>query len=442
MIFGRRDRGRGGRRRSLRSQRGFALPVTLMALAIGFGLASVGSVAAISSIRNAGRDNDTQRALAAAEAGIEQALLRQNQIFTADGYPCLVSGSGGDLIPGSPRPNGWCPEHTGTVDDGAFTYTVKPAEQYGPIPGQVRMVIVSEGVYNEATRKISVSSIASTGAPAFAPALVVGLDDFSSTGNGRIDATAATNGNMTLGGNSVVCGDVGHGIGKTLTVGPNASVCPGRNVIEQQYALAPPDPGNVAEENDNGRFFSLDTRSGAVTWNASSRTLSLSGKGTLTLGGANYSLCKLDMSGQSNIYIAAGATVRVWFDSPENCGFANNVVQMSMTGNSEISTTSGQAFDAGFLFVGSDTVNTRIVLAGNGTSNEMMIYAPRTDVEISGNGDYLGAIASKRMNNVGNGTITGDQSALAFEVGVQTNYTPERFVECVGPLSSTPDQGC
>lgn len=435
--------GTQGGLRAAGTQGGFALPLTLVVLTVGFALAAVGSVAAVSSIRNADRDTDSERALAVAEAGVEQALARQNKVFTAEGFPCLVVGAGGNLIPGSPQGNGWCPEQTGSVQGGQFTYTVKPAAQVDPLGGLERISIVSEGAVGDSSRRIALDSLASTGRPAFAQAEMIGLDDFTVNGEGYIEATAATNGDFYLDGNALVCGDVTHGVGKQLIIsGGNAGLCDGYTANEQQVTLAPPDPGNVAEENDNGRFFAEDTKAGNVTWNAGTRTLTLSGNSALTLGGANYSLCKLDMSGNSNIYIAAGATVRVWFDSPENCGQSSGVEQLSMTGNSEISATTGEPVDAGFIFVGSADIPTTVKLAGNGKANELMVYAPRSDVQISGNGNYSGAIAGKTVVDTGNGQIIGDESVLGFEIGVQTAYTPERFIECVGALSNSPHAGC
>ena len=108
---------RGSKGADRRSGSGIALPVTLIVITIGFALASVGSIAAMSSLRNTTRDESSKEAVAVAEAGLDQALLRQNKILTADGFPCLVLGAAQDLIPGYPLPNGWCPRQTGTVDE-------------------------------------------------------------------------------------------------------------------------------------------------------------------------------------------------------------------------------------------------------------------------------------------------------------------------------------
>jgi hypothetical protein len=429
--------------RSLGPQGGFALPLTLVVLVVGFMLAAVGSVAAISSIRHADRGTDSERALAVAEAGVEQALARQNKIFTADGYPCLVEGSGGNMIPGSPKANGWCPEQTGSVEGGDFTYTVKPAMQADPLGGLERISIVSEGAVGESTRRIALDSLASTGRPAFGQGQMIGLDDFIVDGYGYIEATAGTNGDFYLAGDALVCGDITYGVGKSLIIdGSNAALCDGYTSGEQQITLAPPDPGNVATDNDNDRFFTEDTKVGNVQWDPDARTLKMTGGAALTLGGSNYSFCTLDMQGDSNIYIADGATVRIWFDSPENCGLPDGVEQLSLTGNAEISTTSGDPVDAGLIFVGSADMETTVKLAGDGKANELMIYAPRSDVLISGEGNYRGAVAGKTLTTTGDGDLIGDDSVLGFEIGVQTAYARERFIECVGELTNSPYEGC
>ncbi len=427
----------------LADQSGIALPVTLMVITIAFALASVGSIAAMSSLRNTTRDESSKEAVAVAEAGLDQALLRQNKILTADGFPCLVLGAAQDLIPGYPLPNGWCPRQTGTVDGGTYTYQVKPATVLGVLGGENKITIVSQGTVGETTRRVTMDAYMSTGAPAFAEANVIGLDRFEFTGQrdrhlerGDQRRHGPERQREGLRRREARRGPRPDHLRRT------PASAPASGPRATRITLSPPDPGNVFTSNDNGRFFSQDTKVGSVSWNPTTRTITMTGNSALTLGGANYGICRLLMSGNSNLYIASGAVTRLWFDSPENCGLAAGSKQLSMTGNSQISVTSGAAGDAGLMFVGSSTVPSTIELAGNGRANELMLYAPRSDVLISGNGNYVGAIAGRTLVNSGNGTIRGDSSVLDFEVGVQTAYRPERFVECVGPLGSNPVAGC
>jgi hypothetical protein len=428
-----------------RDESGIALAITMMVITIGFALASVGSIAAMSSLRNTARDGGSKEALGVAEAGLQQALLRQNKILVSDAFPCLVLGATQDLIPGYPLPNGWCPRQSGTVGGGTYEYQVKPMTVLGALGGELKVEIVSEGTVNGETRRITTEAYSSTGAPAFADANVIGVESLEFNGSGTITSTAASNSDIVIGSSASLCGDAKHGEGRDLIVNGSGGLCSGYTETEGRLSLSPPDPGNAFTDNDNGRFFTDDTKTGTVTWDSTTRTLSLGGNGALTLGGANYGICRLIMEGNSNIYIADGAVTRIWFDSPENCGLAAGAAQMSMTGNSQISVTSGEAADAGLIFVGSSTTPSSISLSGNGRANELMIYAPLHDIVIGGNGSYTGAIAGKTLVSTGSGSIRADSSVLDFEVGVQTSFLPERFIECTGPFGSgtaAPDAGC
>ena len=107
-----------------------------------------------------------------------------------------------------------------------------------------------------------------------------------------------------------------------------------RRPTRARLSLPPVNQGDVATNNSNGRFFTQDPYTGgAPTWNPTTRELSLSSNKTLTLGGSNYSFCKLTMSRNSSIFVTAGATVRLYFDSPEHCGYPSGTTQLSVNSN-------------------------------------------------------------------------------------------------------------
>ena len=56
-----------------------------------------------------------------------------------------------------------------------------------------------------------------------------------------------------------------------------------------------------------------------MTWSAGTRQLTIDHNSSLTLTGHMYSFCKLTLNSNSAIYIAAGQTVNIYFDSPEHC---------------------------------------------------------------------------------------------------------------------------
>jgi hypothetical protein len=431
--------------RPISEEAGVAVAVTLMVITIGLALAAVGSIAAMGSLSNAGRDQSDKRSLAVAEAGAQQALMRQNKILTTDAAPCLIENAVGSLIPIAPESDGWCRAQSGEVEGGTFTYRAKPPLVLDALGSQERLTIVSTGSVNGETRRLSIDALKSTGVPAFAGAEVAGLNSFVVGGSAKIFANMGTNASYTLGGDAHPCGNMTYGFGQGINVsGGGVEFCPGKEQTEGEFALSPADPGSVhsAGNNDNGRFFGQDTKTGNLSWSPTTRQLSMQSNHSLTLGGSNYSLCRLTMAGSSNIFVAAGAVVRIWFDKPENCGLPPGAVQLSMTGNSEMSTTSGVPSDLGLIFSGESTIN----LAGDGKANELMIYAPESTINLSGKGNYTGAMASSNFGAQGEAQVHGHESVLDFQLGVTTGYKLERFVECVGPMPSgsgaNPVGGC
>ena len=78
-----------------------AVPVVLGALVAAFALGTTAVISSISAQTGATRDQDAKAALAAAEAGVSEALLHYNRIPTVPTSPCLV-GTRRPLRP--PRP--------------------------------------------------------------------------------------------------------------------------------------------------------------------------------------------------------------------------------------------------------------------------------------------------------------------------------------------------
>jgi hypothetical protein len=374
-----------------------------MVVVVGFALASIGALAAIGSIRNAGSDESDKSAFAVAEAGAQQALFRQNNVLSTPTYPCLVESAGGTLVASSPQADGWCATQSGTVGDGSYRYRVLP-DAGSDNPSERAIAIVSEGTLNGETRRIQVGAAASTGQPAFAGGSVIGLDSLNFSGNAAVQGTMRTNGNVTVSGSATCNGDATVGGG----IVPSPDVCNGE-VQQGTTTLGPVDLGNVWNTNDNARL--TDGRdvvqSNRTVWNASTRTLSLRNKDAVTLGGTNYAICKLDMTG------------------------------------GRIATTSGNPDDLALLVVGSPTVATTVNMRGNGAVNQLLLYAPRSNATLNGTADFAGAFAGKTLTFNGTGNIGGVNSSLTFTTPVEFLFKQTRFVECVGPMTvSSPGQGC
>ena len=286
--------------------RGFAVPTVMFMMLATFAVATVALVASLSSQRGVVRDQDSKQAFAVAEAGISQALLHYNTVPTTGDNTCVVS-NGGTLFVTAPV-GGWCPEVQGATQSGAFSYTVAPAS------GEIEIVAVGES--DGVTRRLDVVAESGGGRQIFGDATVKTQDGLTMDANAQIRANTATNGDITMSSESKLCGQAWVGVGRTLTLLGNAAYyetfgCtgprPATDVGQKPLVLPPVNQGDAPTNNDNDRFFSQDPISGKandVTWDPTTRSLSMRANSSVTLGGSVYSLCTLEMSSNTAIYVA------------------------------------------------------------------------------------------------------------------------------------------
>lgn len=257
--------------------------------------------------------------------------------------------------------------------------------------------------------------------------LVVGINSLSLEGNAEIHGGAGSNGQVTFNGNAELCGPLRIGPGTESPVGNNKNV---KNPAERPFRgpgnsgicyppgypvtmgteVYPPvvPPADIATNNSNGRLSGADPANGSgVKWNSATRRLEVKGNSELRLRGtAPYFLCDLEVAGNAELYAEApGQPVSIFIDSPEHCS-GNPSTQLTISGNSEIHTNGHML---GIFMVGSDWRATYADLAGNGDVAPIVLYAPKTDIDIPGNFDFRGAVIGKTLD------ITGNAEAFSFD---------------------------
>lgn len=454
-------------RRRLASESGFAVPTVMLMTVAAMGIASVGVMASIQGQSGTVRDQGSKTALAVAESGVDQALLHYNR----GEPPCTA-----------PVEGEWCgPVNGMSVNGGAVAYWARLASgvECG-VGNEVECVeIVSEGEVNGVNRRVNVYASTvpteeSTGGGPFASAGVLSLDTMSLDSNSKIHTGTATNGHLELKSNAKQCGQASVGIGKQMKLSGNAayysdSKCKSAysTVLQQELTLPAVNQGDAATNNDNGRFFALDTVSGNkgdACWNGKNangqtssacktRELRVDNNSSLTIGGSIYSFCKLTLRSNSAVYVAPGAEVTIYFDSPEACGYSSGVKQLDLQSNSRITSANGDPVSVAMLFVGSDSLATNVQLNSNTSVNgpceqNFVIYAPRSDVDLDSNSKFCGAIAGKSIHLDSNSEIWNASGTESFNLpGLEipetaAHYTPYRFVECSAAVASPPDAGC
>lgn len=452
-----------------------ALPTAIFATVAAFGLGSAAVVASVDSQRGTARDEGSKGAIAAADAGANVALLRLNRYSTAltTSLPCLGLSSGGTLVltGADPAAPGWCAPVTGSVGNATYSYRVTASP---PLLSGAMMTVVSTGITDEVSRRVAISLKGTDVGGAVATDGLIGQDSINLTGNADVHVNIGTNGSVTSTGNAVVCGNIRHGVGQGWDPSPNnhPHQCSGYGVTEGNVSLPPVSsfiPSDIATNNSNYRLATCTKAATATTaavplgcqsdtfsgewknspWDSASRTISLNGKFkgeelTLTLGGADYFICQLKLTG-GHLIMASKSHVRIFFDTPEHCGLSSGAAQISVTGNGTIEATGFEAsLEApGFYLLGSPTIPTTVKLAGNGGTNHLLVYAPSSNVSISGNANYVGAIIGKTIDDSGNGAITQPQGYKGPNVGGAILFARQSYVECTGAgTAALPSSGC
>lgn len=454
-------------RRLLAGERGMALPTALFATLAAFGLAATAVVSTVNLQRGTSRDHDSKEAIAAADAGAGVAMLRLNRYASALGpaTPCLGM-SGSTLTLTAATGDGWCPEATGTVGSSTYAYRITP--QTGGA-----MTIVATGSSGGVSRRISMSLTASTVGSVLENAGVIGLEDITLENNADIRVGVGTNGNVKLENNATICGNIRHGVGKTVTFTNNSDQCSGYGITEGNQSLPPVSsfmPSDIATNNSNFRLVKCTSTSptkvpagcesdsyvangnkgftSTVPWDPGTRTISASNNSTLTLSGGDYFVCRLVLNNNSHLIMAAPAHVRIFFDTPENCKLKSVAQQLVLSNNTDIQATGYQSSSGGsdlpgLYMMGSTSIASEARFENNtGTTNEFVLYAPNTSIVIENNATYKGVLAGKTIKLTNNATVEQDAAFKPPQIGGATLYTRQSYVECVGPSASPPNANC
>jgi hypothetical protein len=480
-------------RELLHGEEGIALPMALMITVIAMGLTAVPILASINTDTGDTRDQNSNVALAAAEAGMSLALLRQNQLEPTSTEPC-VTVSSGKLAKAkaqtSGTQSGWCSavaltsSSTPAPPPGTeVSYSVKPCYPQSNCAGVTAcgasenyVKVVSTGKATVAGRPVQrrIATVAcsksetktetkeeKTSPPdVWAAGQMVGVEWVKLANNAQVyNGGLGTNGSIKeFQGSANVCGVVQYGVeyvkpnNGSENPPPNCSA--GRTFVKGTAEYPPVSlPANIATENSN----SLLVNGGNVAWNASNRTLQLN-YNSLTLNGSKpYFLCQLVLAGGGQLLMASGSKIRIFFDNPANCPGLNNAVQLQIANGTYVGPDSANG--PGFYFVGSDTLNaSRIELGGGSNVSQFVVYAPKSTVQANNGVNVNGAVVGRtlelqggaQINKNGKFTPPPTEDFLSTTTKTTTTTTTEQkpfarksFVQCSSTgATEVPESGC
>jgi hypothetical protein len=324
------------------------------------------------------------------------------------------------------------------------------------------ITVVSTGTAGSVSRRVAVQVKGISVGNLLAGEGLIGNGQITLAQNADVRVSLGTNGSVNVNENANVCGNTRHGNGGSTTFDNNSTQCSGFQNTTGNISLPQvPPPSDIATNNSDSRLLTcttpgvpvgceLDTytksRSSTSPWNPATRTLSTGNNASLTLGGGDYWLCRLVTGNNNHIYMAAGAHVRLFFDTPENCGLSNGDRQIDFGNGSDITATAynpalGNFDMIGLYLLGSTSIQTNVFFANNST-NEFLIYAPNTDIVINNNATYKGPMVGNTINIQNNAIFTQDQGYTPPLIGGTTLYQRTRYVECTGAIASPPDASC
>lgn len=445
-------------RRLIEEEAGIAVPVALAVLFLVWGLATVALREALTAQTQTQRDRQVKRALQAASAGVETGMYRMN-LLQPGSLQCITI-SVGTLTVSGLQSDGWCAAQSEDLGDGA-SYSMRMSSGVSlRVNGQalVQREVVSTGTANGVRRRVLMRITAATGEPIFPGGYAgVSLAALDVGNNVNISGGLGTNGNVVLKNFAQVCGDATPGPGKSVSIQNNANVCGGYSTqpAETPFNLQPVDQGNAPTVNDNARIGAIPatinpdpcTSCGSVDWSPTTRVLNLRNNATLTLGGSIYSFCRLDLDNSSQLKIAAGSVVRIYIDSPENCGGGNGMGSVSVRNDSAIVNMNTDPTTLQLYVVGSQTIATSVDLS-NGVSLQtdmiMAVYAPYSTVSLSNNVRLTGAVAARSLVLRNNATLNYSDRIADITSGSPLRlYRSAEYKECANDqVGSVVDSGC
>lgn len=329
-------------KRLIKEERGVALAAALGILAV-LSVTSASVFAVSTRLSNTSTESrDAKRALAAADAGLEAATFRMNEIGLQQTSKCFTTeaispATGTDPETGSTPASGECAGVKESVGNGSsYTYYVTPALDEGDVcaglpvfytdtDGKVTVTqrcVTSIGESGGERRRIQARVASYIGTQLFPVGGILAINGLKVNNTAIVSGVLGSNGQIELGNSSVVTGGIELGtastpqpiLGNGTTLGGPVNT---RSESQGAFVLAPVDMGNTATENDNARITSGQDSGTNVTYNATTRSLAIGNNGSLTLGGGTYNFCKFTMGNNSYVTIAVGARVRFFLDSPD-----------------------------------------------------------------------------------------------------------------------------
>jgi hypothetical protein len=436
-----------------------AMIMALMIMMVLGTLAGAVIMTSVATNSSSTRDAQAASAIQAAEAGLKVATYRLNML-NPDAAHCV------GVTVALPA-NGYCQDVTETLGNGAsYTYYTTPVLGSGnacvglPLSGSAAIsqrCVTAVGTANGVSERAQVRVAAFGAVPLFPYNGIIGLKGVSISNNVSINGYVASNGAISESNNASMLGYV-LGPGGSFSKANNAVSGTVTQLTPQQgpIVLGPVDPGNSAQAANNSNFritnylanpahptAPFDTASN-VSFNATTRVLSMSNNASLTLGGGIYNFCQFTASNNASITLAAGVKTQIFIDSPDdpNSGCAPGTGGLSVSNNSGWMNNSNDPTALQIYVYGLNNGSSVVNFSNNGAFYGLL-YAPQSTLNLSNNAAFWGGIAGNTVNLSNNFAFNWGTGLSTLQSRTTGLYYRTAWAQCTAtPATSDPGSGC
>lgn len=470
-------------RHLVKSQDGVALPVaTAMLLVISFLVVAFFAVSMQANDTSV-KDRSAKRALAAAEAGLQTAVYRLNQIRPEiAATSCLTTvavatGSGGAAT-------GECPGQTAQIGNGAsYTYYVTPEGSASgcvqmpgvtSIPAEERCV-TSVGTHGGVSRRIQTRIIARPLIPDFNTTGLVGKSLVYAWNSVHLHTDVGSNVHVGLDNSITVEDDSSINVngrvllltGATYDYQNSVVVDGGTQTVTTPFDMPVPDFEAVETTNDNAN---LTTDLGTM-WDSGTRRINFT-TGERTISPGTYHVCGVHLSDSVKLKFshAGNARTRIYVDSPSRpgsfcAGQADPAGTFTADNSVEINVETGQREELLDIYMygtaNNDTrsvyswcsPHTTPVLEGECRSDFMLdnsvkfygaVYAPNSTVQAHNSVEITGSVAADKIRFFNSVTFRLTDDMIDKPQEPPSAAERRGWAECRGlaSVSTDPESGC
>jgi Tfp pilus assembly protein PilX len=428
-------------RRLTTSQEGVALPVaTAMLLVISLFVIAFFSVT-LQVNETSIDDRSSKRALAAAEAGLQMALYRMNEIGTSQPTQCFTTNW-------VPPVSGQCPAAPdGQLGNGAtYTYYVTPELGTGLCLGvtgaETDRCITAVGRAGGLQRRVQVRANTLTGTISYKSVGLMSKSLMYGGNSSKITSDMGANGLVHWGNSAETFSNPAADIDGAIYRGPDSptpeySGSPkepvgGWHTVSTPYDFPPIQDFDTVKTTATNITTPSWSRPG-MTYTALTKTLRVtSTTGTASLLPGTYYFCRFSMANSAKLTFSTTQPTKIYIDSPSRAGslcgnppvsnpsptypvgtfWIENSNEFNMGGREELvevlvegTSHNGTRSRPSFCTPGGDLPHTdkceSDVILVNSAGFRGMIYAPKTTVELNNSGKMWGAIGADkiRFNN-------------------------------------------